>query len=154
MKKFVLMFGAGLLMVTAMAAQDGEKKITRSDLPPAVQKTVDAQSQGAIIRGYSKEVENGKAMYEAELRVNGRSKDISIDRNGKVVEIEEEVPFDSLSEGVQRGLKAKAGKGKLGKVESLTKRGKLVAYEAQVVTGKRKSEVQVGPEGKPLAHEE
>ena len=42
----------------------------------------------------------------------------------------------------------------MGKVESLTKNGKLVAYEAIVSTGTGKSEIQVGPEGKPLAHEE
>jgi hypothetical protein len=29
----------------------------------------------------------------------------------------------------------------------------LVAYEAQVLTGGKKSEIQVGPDGAPLAHE-
>jgi hypothetical protein len=51
-------------------------------------------------------------------------------------------------------LQAKAGKGKLVKVESLTKKDKLVAYEAQVDTNGKKSEVQVGPDGKALDHEE
>jgi hypothetical protein len=40
------------------------------------------------------------------------------------------------------------------KVESITKHDKLVAYEAQVVTGGNKSEVQVDADGKPLDHEE
>jgi len=40
------------------------------------------------------------------------------------------------------------------KVESITKKDKLVAYEAQVDTSGKKSEVQVGPDGKPLDHEE
>ena len=31
---------------------------------------------------------------------------------------------------------------------------KLVAYEAQVTTNGKRSEVQVGPDGKPLDHEE
>ena len=48
----------------------------------------------------------------------------------------------------------KAGKGKLTKVESITKRDTLIAYEAQVLTGAKRSEVQVGPDGKPLDHEE
>ena len=52
------------------------------------------------------------------------------------------------------GLQAKAGKGKLVKVESIVKHGKLVAYEAQVMTDGKRSEVQVGPDGKPLDHEE
>ena len=39
-------------------------------------------------------------------------------------------------------------------IESITKRSRLVAYEAKVLTGTKKTEVQVGPDGKPLDHEE
>jgi hypothetical protein len=51
-------------------------------------------------------------------------------------------------------LQAKAGDGKLVKVESLTRNGKCVAYEAQVVTDGKRSELQVGPDGRLLDHEE
>ena len=57
----------------------------------------------------------------------------------------------SLSDGVKAGLKAAAGAGTIGKVESLTKEGKLVAYEAVVTNGKKHREIQVGPDGKKLA---
>jgi hypothetical protein len=131
-----------------------EKKIKRSDLPPAVEKAVAAQSQGASIRGFSEEREHGQTFYEVELTVNGHSKDVLIDADRVVVEVEEQVSVDSLSPAVIDGLQAKAGKGILVKVESLTKKGKLVAYEAKVFTNGKKSEVQVGPDGKPLDHEE
>jgi len=131
-----------------------EKKIQRSDLPPAVEKTVAAQSQGTTIRGFSQEKENGQTFYEAELRINGHSKDVLMNAQGAVVEVEEQVALDSLSPAVRSGLQAKAGKGKLVQVESLTKKGKLVAYEAKVVTDGKRSEVQVGPDGRPLDHEE
>jgi hypothetical protein len=36
----------------------------------------------------------------------------------------------------------------------LTKHDKLVAYEAKVQTAGKKKEIQVDPDGKPLAHEE
>jgi hypothetical protein len=52
------------------------------------------------------------------------------------------------------GLQAKAGNGKLVTVKSLIKNCKIVAYETMVLTNGRKSEVQVSPDGKPLAHEE
>nr|HEV7955367.1 hypothetical protein [Candidatus Acidoferrales bacterium] len=82
---------------TAIAAANAqEKKIAKADLPAAVQKTVDAQTQGATIRGFSTEIENGKRIYEAELTVNGHSKDISMDKDGNVIEVEEEVSLDSL----------------------------------------------------------
>jgi len=131
-----------------------EKRIQRRDLPPAVENTVSAQSQGATIRGFSEERENGKTYYEAELMVGGHSKDILIDKEGMIAEVEEQVPIDSLPSEVREGLQQKAGPGKIVKVESLTKRDKLVAYEAKVEAAGKKREVQVGPDGKSLDHEE
>ncbi len=148
----VALAATGLLLAGIASAQ--EKKIKRSDLPPAVEKTVAAQSEGATIRGFSTEKENGQTLYEVELMVNGHGKDISMAADGSIVEIEEQVALDSLSADVKAGLHAKSGKGKILKVESLTKKDKLVAYEAQVDTNGKKSEIQVGPDGKPLAHEE
>lgn len=136
-------------------AQAAEKKIQRSDLPAAVEKTVSEQSSGATVRGFSVEKEKGQTFYEAQLTVDGHSKDVLIDATGAVVEVEEEVAMDKLSADVKNGLLARAGKGKIRKVESIKKHDKLVAYEAQVVDSNgKKSEVQVGPDGKPLDHEE
>ena len=149
---FVVMVASGLLLAGTASAQ--EKKIKRSDLPPAVEKTVAEQSKGAIIRGFSTEQEKGQTLYEVEMTVSGHSKDVSMTADGTVVEVEEQVAMDSLSAEIKAGLQAKAGAGKILKVESLTKKGKLVAYEAQVETNGKKSEVQVGPDGKPLDHEE
>jgi hypothetical protein len=142
----------GLLLAGTASAQ--EKKIKRSELPPAVEKTVAAQEAGATIRGFSTEKEKDETFYEAEMMVNGHSKDVLMAPDGTIVEIEEEVELDSLSPEVKAGLLAKAGAGKILKVESLTKKSKLVAYEAKVETNGKKSEVQVGPDGKPLDHEE
>ena len=142
----------GLLFAGTALAQ--EKKIKRSDLPPAVEKTVAEQSSGATIRGFSTEKEKGQTLYEVEMTVNGHSKDVLMAADGSIVEVEEQVAPESLSREVKAGLQAKAGKGKIVKIESLTKKGKLVAYEAQVETNGKKSEVQVGPDGKPLVHEE
>ena len=143
---------AGLVFAASAGAQ--ERKIRRSDLPPAVEKTVAAQSAGATVKGFSKEKEKGQTYYEAEMDVNGHSKDILMDANGAIVEVEEEVAMDALPAEVKAGLQSKAGEGKLVKVETITKKDKLVAYEAQVTKGGKKSEVQVGPDGKPLDHEE
>ena len=153
MKTYLLAFAAGALLFAGSASAQ-EKKIKRSDLPAAVEKTVSAQSAGATILGFSTEKENGQTLFEVEMTVNGHSKDISMTADGSIVEIEEQISLDSLSPEVKAGLQAKARKGKILKVESLTKKDKLVAYEAQVETNGKKSEVQVGPDGKPLDHEE
>jgi len=151
-RTYLLVFISIVSLAASSIAQ--ENKIKRSDLPAAVEKTVATQSQGASVRGFSREDENGQTFYEAELLVSGHSKDVLMDADGAVVEVEEQVEVGSLPVAVKDGLQAKAGKGKLLKVESITKHGKLVAYEAQVMTGGKRSEVQVGPDGKPLGHEE
>jgi hypothetical protein len=154
MKKTIAITGLAavvMVLVLATAAYPQERKLKREQLPPAVEKTVAAESQGAEIKGFATEVENGKRLYEAEMTINGHSKDISMDKNGNIVEVEEEVAMDSLPPAVQEALKTAAGKGTIGKIESLTKNGKLVAYEAHVTTGKKRSEIQVGPNGEKLA---
>ena len=141
-----------VIFSTALAAQD--KKLKKSDLPAAVQKSADEVSKGATVKGYSSEKEDGKLEYEVQLTVNGHSKDVTIAPDGTVLEIEEEVAMDALPAAVRDGLKKEVGKGTVKKVESLTKKGKLVAYEAVVMTGTKKSEVQVGSDGKKLGKKE
>jgi hypothetical protein len=138
-------------LATVSLAQAQEKKLKREQLPPAVEKTVATESQGATIKGFATEVEKGKRLYEVALNVNGHSKDISMDKAGNVLEVEEEVTMDSLPAAVQEGLRKAAGSRTIGMVESLTKGGKLVAYEGHVKTGKKRSEIQVGPNGEKLA---
>ena len=140
------------LCASSLAAQ--ETKITRAQLPAAVERAVAQQSQGATIHGFSKEVEEGRTTYEMELTVGNRSKDVTMDSTGTVIEVEEEVALDSLAPAVQQALKAQAGTAPIAKVERLSKGGKIVAYEAHfTVNGKRK-EAQVGPNGEKLDHEE
>ena len=151
--KYTIIVLTGCLAVLG-SAMTQEKKIERPDLPAAVEKTVAAQSKGATIRGFSKEMEKGKTTYEVQMTVNGHTKDLAIDESGVVIEVEEQVALEALPTEARIGLQARAGKGRITKVESITKKDRLVAYEAQVDTDGKKSEVQVGADGKPLDHEE
>jgi hypothetical protein len=139
---------------TCSVVQAQSKKVERSQLPPAVETTVVAESKGATIRGFSTEVENGKRVYEAALTINGHARVLGIDEQGSLLEIEDEVTLGSVPPAVKAALTKAAGKGTIEKVETLTKKGKLVAYEADVKTGTKRSEIQVGPDGKTLAHPE
>ena len=152
MKYTIIALAACLAVVGSALAQ--EKKIKRSDLPAAVEKTVAAESKAATIRGFSKELEKGKTTYEVQMTVNGHTKDLEVDESGVVIEVEEQVALEALPTAARIGLQARAGKGRITKVESITKKDRLVAYEAQVDTDGKKSEVQVGADGKPLDHEE
>lgn len=130
-----------------------EKPITRRDLPAAVARTVAVEGKGARLRGLSREQDKGKTLYEAEFTQAGHTRDVVIDETGAVVEIELQVDLATLPSTVQAGLKAAAGTGRLTKVESLSKNGVLVSFDAQVNTGGKRSEVRVGPDGKRLERE-
>ena len=145
---------SGLALSLAVAAGAQEKRISRSELPAAVAATVDRETKGATIKGFTTEREHGKTTYEAKTVVNGKTRDIEIAQDGRVNEIEEEVDMASLPAKVQQALSAKAAGGKITKVESLTRGGKLVAYEAAILKNGRHSEFQLGPTGGALAHEE
>jgi len=121
-----------VLVLAAFASQAAaqEKKLKRADLPAAVQRSADEQSVGATVRGYSTEKENGQDVYEVEMTVRGHGRDVTIGADGTMLEIEDQVALDSLPAAVQAGLRQLAGSGRITKVESLTKRGTLVAYEA------------------------
>ena len=138
----------------AFSAIPQERKIKRSDLPTAVEKTVAAQSSGASIQGFSEEREKGQTLYEAEMTVKGHSKDILMDADGVIVEVEEQVAMDELPNEVQDALRTNVRKGKIVTVESITKYDRLVAYEATILSNGGRSEIQVDPHGKPLRHEE
>jgi hypothetical protein len=152
MKLRSLAFAFATLLAVSLAAPAwaAEKKIKMADLPPAVRAAVMEQSKGATLRGLSSETENGKTTYEAELTVNGHSRDVEFDADGKVLEVEEAVTMDSLPAAVKAGIEKGAGSNKIRKVESITKDGKIVGYEAALLSAAGKhSEVQVGPEGNP-----
>ena len=104
-------FAASALTLT-VAAFAQEKNIDRSKVPPAVEKTIQAQSQGATVKGISTERENGKLQYEVEMTINGHSKDLAVATDGTLLEIEEEVAFDSLPSQVKAALTAKAARGR------------------------------------------
>jgi uncharacterized membrane protein YkoI len=133
----------------AFIAMAQETPVKLANLPPAVRAAVEQQRQGGTLRGLSRETENGKTYYEAELTVNGHNKDVLFDAQGNVVEIEETVDLASVPPPVRQTLEREsAAKGAITRVETLTKNGKLEAYEAQMKKGAKTSEVKVAPDGK------
>ncbi len=125
----------------------GETKIALKDLPAPVQKAVAAeQGKGATVRGFTKEVENGKTEYEAELSVNGHAKDIAYDAAGTVLSVEEEVAIDAIPAPARAAIEKAAAGGKVNKVETVTEGGKSF-FEASIRKGTKNSEVQVDASG-------
>ena len=149
--ELLLLFGVGLLLTGTTQAQDAEKKIPMKKLPAAVQQTVREQSKGATIKSFAAEKKDGKTFYEVEMNVKGHTKDLLIDANGAVVEIEEEVALATLPASVKAGLAREAGKNKILKVESITKNNTVVYYEAEVKRRGKVAEIKVGTDGAAMS---
>jgi hypothetical protein len=132
------------LSLLAVAARAGEEKIPAGKLPSAVKKAVQKKFPDARIRGAAKEEEDGKTTYEVELTVKGRSVDVALDAEGKILEIEKEVPVSRLPAAVQKKLAAKYPGAKIEKAEEIT-RGEdgPVRYEVAI-----KAEVVLTAKGK------
>jgi uncharacterized membrane protein YkoI len=140
------------LVIAAFASlcfADSEKKIKMENLPLAVQQAVKEQSQGAVIAGLTTESEHGKTIYEAQLTVNGHSKDISFDGAGKVLSIEEEMAIASIPAAAREAIQKAAGTAKLIKVEQVSQGGKI-SYEATIRRGSKNSEFSVDANGRPI----
>lgn len=141
------MFVALAIAVGVAGLSAADKKIQMKDLPPAVQKAVQAEeAKGAKIVGLATEIEGGKTMYEVETTVGARTRDLLLNAAGVIVETEEETAIDAVPAPVKAALEAR---GKVGKVETVTK-GRTVTYEAVVEKNGRKSEVAVNAAGKPI----
>ena len=147
-------FVAGFcILLLAMLATAQETKVKFKDLPPAVQETAKAQSQGALVKGYSREVEKGKTEYEVQLVVDGKKRDVSIDPNGKVIETEQEVAFESVPQKAQETIKHQSGGAKIERLEEV-KSDHATVYEALIHQNGKKHEIRVLESGEKAPPEE
>lgn len=135
-----------VLAICSGAAHANEKRVNYSDLPLAVQKTAQQESQGATVKRYSKEVENGRVVYEVEMIADGKSRDVSMDSSGKIVEVEQQVSFDAVPAAASAAIRKGAGGGSILKVEEV-KSDSETAYEAQVLSNGKHWEVRVHADG-------
>ena len=143
--KLLLLFAISFGYVTEVYAT--EKRITRADLPPEVQKKVEIAERTAKVLGFSQETEGKRTTYEVELMENGHRKDVLIDGAGNVLEVEEEIPFESLPGKARQILQDHQKYGRVKKAEKLVKHGILTAYEVEISKDSKTSEIEFRPDG-------
>lgn len=76
---------------------------------------------------------------------------MTIAPDGRVIEIEEQVDAAVLPATVISALRNEAHEREITKIESVTKNGIIVAYEAHVRTTRGHAEIRVGPSGESLS---
>jgi hypothetical protein len=144
-----ILLPTALAAAAAVSAQEAAKKLTLQNLPPRVQEVVKAQGKEATLRGLAAETMDGATVYEVELTIRGRTRDMIVDGQGKIVVVEDQVALDEIPAGARAAIERAIGKGKLTRVEKVT-RGATTFYEGHVAHGPNLTEVAVDADGKPV----
>jgi hypothetical protein len=144
----------GLFGLAAVVRADGEK-VPPDKLPKAVMDAVKGRFPDAEITSAEKEKEDGKIVYDIELKSKGKKYEMDIKEDGTIVEIEKEVALKDLPEAVKKALEAKYPKATIKEIMEVNKvMGKTETpdhYEVVLVTAEKKElEVEVSLDGKTI----
>jgi uncharacterized membrane protein YkoI len=144
----------GVLVGVAAVADDAkEEKVPLDKVPKAVLKAVKSKFKGAELVGAQTEKDNGKLLYEINLKDKGQKIDVSVTPEGKIVSIEKTLAAKDLPRPVKQAIDRKYPKAECKRIEELTEDGKT-SYEVLLVTAdKKKIEVVLDPDGKILKEE-
>ncbi len=144
---------ACLTFVAGVRADDNEEKVPLDQLPAKVTAAVNAKFAGADLIGASKEKEDGKEVYEVELKLKGVHYDVTLLPGGDIVLIEKQIKASDLPEAVTKALETKYPKATYKIVEEISK-GESKSYEILLVTtDKKKIEAKFDATGKLLEEE-
>jgi hypothetical protein len=142
-----------ILLCAVPAFAISEKPVKMTELPPAVQKAIQAQvaSTGATIKKTSVEVENGKTNYECEsVLPSGKKQDFDVSPAGKLGEVENEISLAAVPKPVKASVeKATVGGGTIKELVSITVDGKIVGYEASITRNGKTTGYEMNPDGTP-----
>jgi uncharacterized membrane protein YkoI len=150
----------GLVMLaTAVRADDKPQpkaqKLTADQLPKVIKDAVNGRFPGAEITSAEKETENGKVIFDIELKQQGRKYEMDIEENGTVIEIEKEVFVKDAPEALTGAVKAKYPGATIKEIMEVNKvKGKEETpdhYEVTIETADKKSqEIEVSLDGKTI----
>jgi hypothetical protein len=140
-------FSAGMV---AAAPAYAESHVPCNTLPAVVLQHAKLEAGDATVRSCVKDKENGKLTYEVETLKDGKSKDITLDVSGTVLEVEQEVAASSLPPAVSDAIAKAAHNSKIGKVESVTREGAIASYETTITSNGQRREVAFSPQGAPV----
>lgn len=89
MKKLVFV-GAIAFLASCGGSEKGHGSIPESDVPAAVKTAFTAKYPGTAVEKWERESEDGKTLYEAEFKMNGKDMEAFWDEAGNFVKEEAE----------------------------------------------------------------
>jgi hypothetical protein len=150
---------AVLLVLITMARADEEKAkdVPLDKAPKAVRDAIFGRFPGAKVSSMEKEKEDGKIVYDVELKHQGRKYEMDIHEDGTIVEIEKEIALEQLPKIVE-AVKAKFPTATIKEIMEVNKvKGKEEKpdhYEVTIqIAGKKSQEILVSLDGKSIKKE-
>jgi uncharacterized membrane protein YkoI len=151
--------GLGVSLVAALAvgtvvargADEKDKKVDTSTVPAKVMDAVKARFPGADVTSVEKEIEEGKVVYDFELKQGDMKYEADVKEDGTIAEIEKQVK--DVPEKVTKAIKDKWPKATVKEVMEVDKVSGTTEtpdhYEVTLTTdGGKEKEVDVSMEGK------
>ncbi len=143
-KKMLNLLLGCMLVAAATSAQ--EQSIGKKNVPKAVVETFRKSYPNATIKGYAKEVDEGKTVYEIESTEGNVHRDVTYAADGILQTIEESLPFSDLPEPVRNTITKEYPKGKISISEKVIK-GSTTQFEVLVKSTGRKYELVLNGDG-------
>jgi uncharacterized membrane protein YkoI len=139
--------------MTARADEEKEGKVALDKVPKTVLDAVKAKFKGAELVSAGTEKEDGKLVYEINLKHQGHKIDVTVRPDGKILSSEKTIGVKDLPKEVSEALDGKYAKAKIKLVEEVTE-GEKVNYEVLLVTADNKTlEIVFDPKGKVVKEE-
>jgi uncharacterized membrane protein YkoI len=174
----IVLAGAGIaLCIGAVATQQlGEAEISVSidQVPAAVKAALLAAARGGTIREIEMETENGQAVYEADVVLDGKEVEVRVSADGTVLgkeaddenededadDVDEEenddgdvqISLAEAPEAVKATILKEAAGAEIKEIEKETEDGQVI-YSAELVAGGQETDIEVAPDGKLLGKE-
>lgn len=148
MVPLVLAIGAAV-PVRGAPTRGLETRVPCTSLPTVVLGGARSEAAGALIRRSVKDSEEGGTTYEVESMRDNKGRDITFAVRGSLMEVEQDVSPENLPRAVSDAIQrpGRGGKGKVGKVESVTRAGVIAEYEATIMRKGVRREVAFSPNG-------
>jgi uncharacterized membrane protein YkoI len=148
-----------IVALSGVSARAGEEKVKASDLPKSVMSSLNARFPGLTIISAAHETENGKEVFDIELKQKERKFETDIQKDGTILEIEKEIFAKDWSSALRSTIESKFPNGKIKEVLEVNKvtGAKEVPHHLEVTVeaaNKTSAEILVSLDGKTETHEE
>jgi len=151
----VALLSIGLLYGTFAWADEGKKeakkeKIALDKAPKLVQETILKEAGENEVKEIVKITRGDKTVYEAEWKEKGKSVEIVVSPDGKIVSVTKQIAIDDVPKAVKETILKEAGSNTIKDVEVITK-GDKTTYKTGWVDNGKKVDLRVAPDGKVIS---